>query len=253
MWSCRLLAFLTFGLQIFDLFDFWFPRHLSSWLLAFWTLGLLDIWSFGHLIFWTFGLLDIWSFGHLSFFDFWSLSILPTEGKLHTASYNWQTTTGKIFMGKTLAGITRLQSTSWATQLTDQKSKRPNVQKIKCPKDQMSKRSNVQKSKCPKGQKSWDQKSEEQRSKSPSVRKAKGQKGQMSWSSFVPKTKCPKVQVSKSSNVNETTCLETTCPETTSLSAWITYLRWETPKYFLMMCASSRCQKWVPFCSCRTN
>ena len=146
MWSCRLLAFLTFGLQIFDLFDFWFPRHLSSWLLAFWTLGLLDIWSFGHLIFWTFGLLDIWSFGHLSFFDFWSLSILPTEGKLHTASYNWQTSTGKIFMGKTLAGITRLQSSSWATQLmTDQKSKRPNVQKIKCPKDQMSKRSNVQK------------------------------------------------------------------------------------------------------------
>ena len=98
-------------------------------------------------------------------------------------------------------------------------SKRPNVQKIKCPKDQMSKRSNVQKSKCPKGQKSWDQKSEEQRSKSPSVRKAKGQKGQMSRSSFVPKTKCPKVQVSKRSNVNENTCLETTCPETTSLSA----------------------------------
>ena len=67
MWSCRLLAFLTFGLQIFDLFDFWFAWHLSSWLLAFWTFRLLDIWSFGHLIFWTFGLLDIWSFGHLVF------------------------------------------------------------------------------------------------------------------------------------------------------------------------------------------
>ena len=145
------------------------------------TFGLLDTWTFRHLIFSTFDLLDIWSFGHLIFwtfglFDIWSLSILPTEGKLHTANYNWQPTTGKILMGKTLAGITRCTKyfmgnatgrsrVKKAKCPKDQMFKRSNVWKIKCPKDQMSKRSNVQKSKCPKGQKSWDQKSEEQRSK----------------------------------------------------------------------------------------
>ena len=96
-----------------------------------------------------------------------------------------------------------MQSTSWATQLADQESKRPNVQKIKCSKDQMSERSNVQKTKCPK----------DQMSKSPSVQKAKsheikslknkGQKVQVSERPKVKKVKCLEVHLYQRPNVQK--------------------------------------------------
>ena len=102
-------------------------------------------------------------------------------------------------------------------------SKRPKVQKIKCPKDQMSKRSNVQKSKCPKDQ----MPKSVQNAKSHEIKSLKN-KGQ-------------KVQVSKRPNVNETTCLETTRPETTSLSAHST-----SRKKYVSVTLLNRQSKYLP-------
>ena len=106
-------------------------RHVVSL-----TFGLLDNWTFGHLVFGTNELLDIWPFGHLAFWtlglfnlcssDFWSHDFWPfghlefwTFDLLDICSFGHL-----ILWTLELFGLSQLS----------------NVQKSKCPKDQMSTR-----------------------------------------------------------------------------------------------------------------